>query len=285
MIVVLGGLLAAGILLSLAPWLWPVEEGRGAEPSDGRLRRLLDAAGFAHAPSGRLPVVATATGATAAAIGWLGTGVLVLAVLAGTAGVMAPFAWLRARARRLRRSRRVLWPDVCELLVASVRAGMPLPESVAALATSGPPALRPAFVQFAADLSASGHFDSAALRAKAAIGDPVGDRIIETLRMARQVGGTELTTVLRSLAASVRADAALRGEVEARQSWIRGAAVLGVVAPWVVLALLATRPEGARAYASVEGVILILGGAGVSVVAYRLMMRLGRLPEPQRWFG
>lgn len=285
MIVVLGGVLAAGILLALAPWLWPVRDESETEPVDGSIRRLLDAAGFAHAPSGRLPAVAIATGATAAAIGWLGTGVVVLAALAGAVGAMSPIAWLRARARRLRRSRRVLWPDVCELLVASVRAGMPLPEAVAALAASGPPALRPAFAQFAADLSASGHFDSAALRAKASIGDPVGDRIIETLRMARQVGGTELTAVLRSLAASVRADAALRGEVEARQSWIRGAAVLGVVAPWVVLALLATRPEGARAYASAEGVILVLAGAGISFVAYRLMMRLGRLPEPQRWFG
>jgi tight adherence protein B len=113
----------------------------------------------------------------------------------------------------------------------------------------------------------------------------VGDRIVETLRMARQVGGTDLTTVLRALASSVRADAALRGEVEARQSWTRGAAVLGVAAPWLVLALLATRPEGAQAYATPEGVSLVLAGAALSVLAYQLMMRLGRLPEAQRWFG
>ncbi len=110
---------------------------------------------------------------------------------------------------------------------------------------SAPTELRPAFASFARDLSASGHFDSSALRLKTVLADPVADRIVETLRMARQVGGTELTPVLRALAASVRADAALRGEVEARQSWIRGAAVLGVAAPWVILALLALRPEGA----------------------------------------
>ena len=82
----------------------------------------------------------------------------------------------------------------------------------------------------------------------------IRDRIIETLRMARQVGGTELTPVLRALAASVRADTALRAEVESRQSWIRGAAVLGVAAPWIILSLLAMRPEGAEAYGSPEGV-------------------------------
>jgi tight adherence protein B len=30
---------------------------------------------------------------------------------------------------------------------------------------------------------------------------------------------------------------------------------------------------------------LILAGAVVSVVAFRIMLRIGRLPEPRRWFG
>lgn len=120
---------------------------------------------------------------------------------------------------------------------------------------------------------------------KVVLADPLGDRIIETLRMARQVGGTELIGVLRALSSSVRADAALRGEVEARQSWIRGAAVLGAVAPWVILTLLILRPEGAKAYSTPEGIVVIVVGAVVSVVAFRLMIRIGRLPEPRRWFG
>ena len=186
---------------------------------------------------------------------------------------------------RLRKARRGLWPDICDLLIASVRAGMSLPDAVASLSSSAPASLRPAFASFEADLAASGHFDSSAERLKTALADPTADRIIETLRMARQVGGTELTPVLRALAASVRADAALRAEVEARQSWIRGAAVLGVVAPWVILAMLALRPEGAKAYGSPEGVVLILAGAAVSFVAFRVMIRIGRLPEPRRWFG
>src|SRR3546814_9066123 len=61
--------------------------------------------------------------------------------------------------------------------------------------------------------------------------------------------------------------------------------VRSVVAPWVILVLLALRPEGADAYASPEGVGLILAGGVVSVVAFRLMLRIGRLPEPRRWFG
>src|SRR5690606_18012229 len=208
-----------------------------------------------------------------------------LAVLAALAAGAAPIAFLRARRLRLLKARRQMWPDVCDLLVAAIRVGLSLPDAVASLADSAPAAVRPAFVVFARDLRSTGRFESSIDRLKTTLADPIADRIIEALKMARQVGGTELTGVLRALSSSVRADAALRGEVEAKQSWIRGAAVLGVIAPWVILALLALRPEGAQAYGSPAGVMVIAGGAVVSVIAFRIMLRIGRLPEPRRWFA
>ncbi|MHC3000346.1 type II secretion system F family protein [Microbacterium sp. HJ5] len=282
---VLGAALAAGVLLAASPWLWPAGAPRAADASRGRVARMLEAAGLARVSPGTVVVIAVCAAVVAAAVAWLVAQVPALSLVAAAAGGFAPFGWLRARASRLIRGRRGLWPDVCDLLIASVRAGMSLPDAVASLAESAPVELRPAFAGFARDVAASGHFDSGALRLKVALADPVADRIIETLRMARQVGGTELTPVLRALASSVRADTALRAEVESRQSWIRGAAVLGVAAPWVILALLAMRPEGAEAYSSPEGIVLILAGAAVSFVAFRVMIRLGRLPEPRRLFG
>ncbi|MDZ8172203.1 type II secretion system F family protein [Microbacterium xanthum] len=279
-----GATLAAGILLSISPWVWPHRPKVPAAVTGG-LGALLEGAGLARVAPSSVVAVAGLCALLATAIAWLIIPVVVLALVAGVAAAFAPFGFLRARRTRRRRARRGLWPDVCDLLIASVRAGMSLPDAVAALADSAPAPLRPAFAAFARDIAASGHFDSAAVRLKQNLGDPVADRIVETLRMARQVGGTELTAVLRALSASVRADAALRAEVEARQSWVRGAAVLGVTAPWVILGLLALRPEGARAYGSAEGVVLIVIGAVVSVVAYRIMIRLGRLPEPRRWFA
>lgn len=286
MTIVLGITLAAGVLLALAPWLWPRGAAEQAPERDrGALARLLQNAGFGHATPGHLASVSIAAASLTGAVVWLVTSLPAFAGVACLAGLFAPAAWLRSRARRRQKSRRQLWPDVCDLLVASVRSGMSLPDAVSALGEVGPPPLRPAFAAFASDVSASGHFDSSALRLKARLADPVADRIIEALRMARQVGGTELTSVLRALSASVRAEAALRAEIEARQSWIRGAAILGVVAPWVILGLLALRPEGAAAYSSPEGVAVILIGAAVSVVAFRLMIGIGRLPEPRRWFA
>ncbi|MDT0158624.1 type II secretion system F family protein [Microbacterium sp. ARD32] len=285
MTLLIGALLGAGLLLCASPWLWPPREREPRPPARGRLRRLLEEAGLARAATRTLVVTMIALALVAAAVAWLLTGLPVLALLAGLAAASAPVLYLRGRRLRLRKARRQMWPDVCDLLVAAIRVGLSLPDAVSSLAESAPPAVRPAFAVFARDLHATGRFETSLDRLKTTLADPIADRIIETLRMARQVGGTELTGVLRALSASVRADAALRGEVEARQSWIRGAAVLGSVAPWVILGLLVMRPEGRAAYASAAGVVVIVAGAAVSVIAYRIMLRIGRLAEPERWFG
>lgn len=286
MSLVIGAVLAAGVLLAVSPWLWQKRaESRAESVGAGRLGRLAAEAGFATMRPRTIVLAAVACAGLAASVAWLVLGIPVLVAVAAVTAGAAPVLWLRRRRLLLARARRGLWPDVCDHLVAGVRAGLSLPEAVAGLATTAPAPLRPAFASFERDLAASGHFDSSAVRLKEALSDAVADRIVETLRMAREVGGTELTTVLRALSASVRADAALRGEVEARQSWIRGAAVLGVIAPWVVVALLSMRPEGVRAYTSGEGIGLVIAGGVVSVIAYRLMLRLGRLPEPRRWLG
>jgi tight adherence protein B len=60
------------------------------------------------------------------------------------------------------------------------------------------------------------------------------------------------------------------------------AARLAVAAPWLVLALLASRPESVAAYNRPAGTVVLVVGAVVSVAAYRLMLMIGRLPEERR---
>ena len=60
------------------------------------------------------------------------------------------------------------------------------------------------------------------------------------------------------------------------------AARLAVAAPWVVLLLLGTQSTTVSAYDSSGGVVLLALGAVVCVVAYRVMLRIGRLPEERR---
>jgi len=175
-----------------------------------------------------------------------------------------------------------VWPEAVDTLVSGVRAGMSLPEALTNLGERGPEAVRPQFRAFATDYAASARFDSSLDRLKARFADPVADRIVEALRLAHEVGGTDLGTLLRSLSQMLREDMRTRGELEARQSWTVNGAKVAVAAPWLVLALLSTRPQAAAAYATTAGAVVLLTGAVVSVIAYRLMLRLGRLPEEDR---
>lgn len=194
----------------------------------------------------------------------------------------APVALVRTRARQRRVIRRELWPEAVDNIVSGVRAGLSLPEAVTQLGERGPQPLRPAFVAFGQDYRASGRFGECLDRLKGQLADPVGDRICEALRLSYEVGGSELGRLLRGLSAFLREDARIRAELQARQSWTVNGARLAVAAPWGVLALLATRPESVRAYNSTAGAAVLATGAVLSIVAYRLMLRIGRLPEDPR---
>jgi len=85
-----------------------------------------------------------------------------------------------------------------------------------------------------------------------------------------------------SLDQFLRDDARTRAELEARQGWTVNAARLALAAPWAVLALLALRPEAVVAYDSAAGSLVLLVGGLVSIAAYRLMLRVARLPEEER---
>lgn len=200
------------------------------------------------------------------------------AILAG----WAPLAGVRLRARQRRVVLRDLWPEAVDNLVSGIRAGLSLPEALAQLSERGPEPLRPSFAAFAEDHRATGRFAECLDRLKADLADPVGDRIIEALRLTREVGGNDLGNLLRTLSTFLREDARTRAELEARQSWTVNAARLAVAAPWVVLAMLATRPEAVTAYNRPAGVLVLAIGAAVSVIAYRVMMVIGRLPEEGR---
>jgi tight adherence protein B len=286
MTIAAGLLLGVGLLLIASPFLWPrtVSTRSRRSPLDGWRTRLAQA-GLGRVAVGVPIAVSVLAGLVAAAIVFAVAPVPALALGAAGLGAAVPLAVLSARARALRKTLRLAWPDLVDHLVSGIRAGLPLAEAVGALAEVGPTETRVAFRTFERRAMGSGNLASALDGLKADLADPVADRIVETLKMAREVGGSELPAVLRALATSLRADAAVRSEVEARQSWVRGAARLGVVAPWVVLLLLASRPEAAAAYNSPAGLVLLGVGLVVTVVAYRVMIALGRLPEERRWFA
>ncbi|WP_232677533.1 type II secretion system F family protein [Nocardioides sp. R-C-SC26] len=284
--VVVGLGVGLGLVLVFSAFAVPrevAETGVGARARDhGRLARLLAESGSStSSPAG--VVVAGAASALAA-----GAVVLVLTAtptIAATFALLAaglPIAVLAGRARRRRRELAEVWPDAVDNLASAVRAGLALPEALAGLADRGPEQLRPAFAAFAADYQATGRFEDSLDRLKLRLADGVGDRVVEGLRIAREVGGSELGRLLRNLSGYLRDDLRTRAELEARQSWAVASARLAVAAPWVVLLLMSGQREVVARYQSPAGAIVLAVGAALCVLAYRTMLRIGRLPEERR---
>lgn len=270
-----------GLLLVWSAFALP-RQPRTSTPTSTALGRLLGRAGLGD--------VTSASVLSLCAVLFVVAFVLVQAVsrtapVAFVFAVMAaylPIAVLRQRAARRLRDFAEVWPEAVDNLASAVRAGLSLPDAVAALGTNGPEALRADFARFALDYQVTGRFGECLDRLKDRLADPVGDRVVEGLRLAREVGGGDLGRLLRNLSGFLRDDARTRSELESRQAWTVNGARLAVSAPWIVLLLMSFQTTAIRQYASPGGVIVLGIGAGVCVLAYTAMMRIGRLPVEKR---
>ena len=207
---------------------------------------------------------------------------LIVSLTLATGALWLPVNFLRSRRTRRRRGFAEAWPDAIATLIAAVRAGVSLPEACVGLTVRGPVELASGFDAFASTYRATGSLEAGLRRLRDELRDPVADRVAVALLMAHEVGGSDLVRVLRTLGDFVREDLRVRKEIEARWSWTVTAARVAAAAPWVVLLMMATRPEAAAAYDSTAGTMVVFGGAVATFLGYRLMLRAARLPEEPR---
>jgi tight adherence protein B len=277
----LGLLLGTGLFLCYDACLGP-RTPRAQRSWRDRTAELLTQAGLESVAPARLVATSAGLGVTAFLLVAGLSHVALIGLVFGAFAAAAPLQAVRARRRKRSHELREVWPEAVDNLASAIRAGLSLPEALAQLGDRGPALLRPAFARFAADHRANGRFDACLDRLKASLADPVGDRVVESLRMAREVGGTDLGRLLRTLSGFLRDDARTRAEIETRQGWTVGAARLALAAPWLLLLLLSTRPGAVEAYRTATGALVLLGGGAVSFAAYRVMLRIARLPTEQR---
>jgi tight adherence protein B len=277
----LGLLLGIGLLL-----VWRsgprAPQPRTGPRRPGRRQQLLSAAGLTGINAAQLLALQVGLGLLVLVVVLLTTGTVAVSLVFGLFGFALPYVQVRRLATKRTADLREVWPEVVDNLASAVRAGLSLPEALSGLSGRGPEVLRAPFARFATEYRSTGRFSACLDRLKDDLADPVGDRIVETIRVAREVGGSDLGRVLRTLAAFLREDARARAELETRQGWVVSAARLAVAAPWVVLLLLATQSTTLAAYDSPLGTAILLVGGAVCVVAYRVMLRIGRLPEDVR---
>ena len=278
----LGLLLGLGLLLVWRSRTVPPAPRRRSAGWQERTRDALRQAGIEGVTPAQLVSASVVLGLVTFVL-VLGTSrVLVIATAFAGFAALLPTALVRRRRAQRAVELREVWPEAVDNLASGVRAGLSLPEALTQLGVRGPEQLRGPFRRFGEDYRATGRFAESLDGLKSALADPVGDRVVEALRLAREVGGTDLGRLLRTLSAFLREDARTRAELETRQGWTVNAARLALAAPWVLLLLLSTQPSAVEAYNTGAGVLVLVVGGCVSAVAYRVMIRIAKLPTERR---
>ena len=202
------------------------------------------------------------------------TGIPGLGVVAGVSTVAVP--WVTTRATATRRAQRVAgeWPGVIDELISVLRAGGTVTAAMSHLAQLFRGPIAEGARDYMVAVSTTSDVSASLTLAKSVWASAEGDRVAETLRLAGDCGGAGVMHGLVALARDVRRESSVRAEVRARAAWIRVAAVVGALAPWIAVLVLGTRPEGRQAYGTLDGTVVLFVGYVITVSAYLLVSRI-----------
>ena len=249
------------------------------------LRQQLEAAGLARFS----PIQASISclGLAVAVSSWvqLSFGVLGLSLFAFLAVVGIGIETLRLTATARSDQLAKFWPEVIDSLQSASSSGLGIIDALDELARTGPRRLKPFFAQLVERIDRGLGTDSCLDWFKSQFGQLQADRLVELIRVATKSGGVGYIDSLREQALRTRSEIALWGELESKQGWVTGTAKLAIIAPWIIVATLSSRPENVAIYNTSEGLTVLVFGLAVSLVAYRMVTLLGALPRPRRVFS
>ena len=193
-----------------------------------------------------------------------------------------PFILAKRKAEKLRVERDKAWPVVIDEIVASLQAGQSISESLTSLSATGPEQLHPTFLRINQGLRRGFDLEELLKREMVLLDSATADQTLTTLIFAKEFGGREVTATLRMLSTFLREEFKTREEIDTRFGWVRNSAVLGAVAPWLLLALLSTQKSTIEAYQSSAGILILSIGVTCTAIAFIWMERVSRIPSPAR---
>lgn len=252
-----------------------------------RRQRVLSAwlhqAGVSVSPSQFLGASASA-GIVTFVVLWAVSGAAPVALVPAAVVAALPGTWFARQRGQLGRERLAAWPDALRDLVAHLEAPMSLHRGLAELGRTGPRALRPTWRRYEA-LTAALDYRAALEAIRDDLADPVSDRVIEVLLVAHEQGAKVVVDILRQLAEATAQDLRLVEEIDTAQLEQRIEANAAAVLPFAVLVLLCASSVPYREfYGSAGGAVIIVFGAGMTLVGRAVIRRLGRLPTEERVF-
>jgi tight adherence protein B len=204
------------------------------------------------------------------------------ALLVGAGSSFLPAAVWRQRRAAARRAARDAWPRMIEeIRVLTGSGGRSLPQALLDVGLRGPEELRPAFRAAQREWALTTDFERTTRVLKDHLADPTADATCETLLVAAEVGG-DVDRRLRALAEDRRQDLIGRKEARSRQAGARLARAFVVVVPAGMAIAGLSVGDGAHAYRTPTGQVLVAAGISLVVVCWVWASRTMRLPEPSR---
>ena len=212
-------------------------------------------------------------------------GALTLSLPFGVVAAYLPFYFTERNREKTRLELTLLWPEIIDNLISGLRSGLSLAETIIQLGNRGPTQSRPIFVECEKILRDQGAWTDVFFFIKEEFSDPLADHVCEVLDFARSSGSRELTSTLRALGDHIRSDISIRSEIRVKHGWIKNSAIIGTLAPWLLLLILSGQPSTIRAFTTGTGVFVLALGIVMSVIGFLWMGRVGRIEKTPRIFA
>lgn len=282
--VLLATLTAAGVYLLLThdrPWRTRTP-GDGSAQGPGRVQVMLHQAGLGDLVPWQFLAASASVGLLAVLLASAVLGLGPSTLLIGFAAACLPSAIWRHRRDLARRAAREAWPRMIEeLRVLTGSVGRPVPQALLEVGAHGPAEMQPAFRAAQREWALTTDFERTIRVLTERLADPTADTVCETLLVASQVGG-DLDGRLQALDEDRRQDLDGRREAAAEQAGARFARWFVVIVPAGMALAGLNVGDGAQAYRTPMGQLLVSAGIGLVAVCWWWASRIMRLPEDDR---
>ena len=224
----------------------------------------------------------TAIAITTLLLGYAFTGVWGLALCMALLGLAISLEVLRLRGEARQRAFDASWPQVFDTFQSGAISGIGFREQLEYLANQGPMALRGEFLALLQRYDEGFEIDQLMPLIRKRFANRHADLLALLIELDSELGGQGMSITYQRAAVQVRKEQGELSQLQAKQGWVSSSAKLALLAPWLVAMVLVQLPQNKAAFATELGSLILILGLALSLVAYALVNRLGRLPLPGR---
>jgi tight adherence protein B len=242
---------------------------------------LIEKAGLS-ARTNQVGFVILATSLAVGIVGYLFSGVWGLGLCLALLTLAIAIEVLRLKAETRQRAFDACWPQVFDSFQSASISGLGFREQLDYLAVQGPAALRREFANLLELYDSGYELDRLMPQLRLQFANRYADLLALLIELDSELGGHGMSVTYQRAAVQVRKEQGEISQLQAKQGWVSSSAKLALLAPWLVALVLVQLPQNKVAFATELGAAILILGLALSLVAYALVNRMGRLPLPGR---